>query len=182
MKTLRQFIIEAQNYKLKSGDMNIGFGKFKNLQPYISKSKILQDVTTYSVYSGTGLIPQIKELKASNPDSPEYTRFIKNTAIYLSSKIISKNKIDVIVTPKSSSNILNDLVREIKERNPHIQFYTESMIKVVDPSEIKIDYTAPGINDTIIKSLTKSIEQAKKDGYFQIKNVKNNLLNLSVVL
>jgi hypothetical protein len=142
--------------------------------PYLSKSQELAGYTVYSVYSShdpdtTDVLKAIKKRSDIQIDPEDYRKFVTRTAIFITAKIFSSEQIDCVVTPRSSSNILNDLIAELKTRNPHIKFLPESFVKTVDLSKIELDYTQPGLTDKIARSLNSIIRSATQTGRFEIK-------------
>jgi hypothetical protein len=149
-------------------------GKRIVMEPYKKGGKSTGGIDVYSVYNVHNQIDVIKSIKGKGPytiSSEDYQQFLKRTDLYISSKIIKSHKISTIITPKSSSGILNDLIVLLKKRNPHIKFLPETLIKVIDPNQIKIDYDHPKITDKISKRLEGIIRAAVKNKYFEIKKV-----------
>lgn len=148
--------------------INLKFGK-KDLVPY--KKKIAGvDLYVSSLYTalGDGSTDLLKMLKAKKISPTEYSMFLKRSAVY-TSYILKDLGIDIIVTPKSSSTLTNDFVRELQARNTGIKFIYDSFQKAKDPSEIKVDYGAEGLKDKTIKTLESSIRRGVREGYFQMK-------------
>lgn len=160
------------NYSDPAGvSTRLGKNKFV---PYLKKDKTLDGYSVYSVYSSgadttTDVLKSIKKKSDIKVSDQDYNHFINRTAVFITSKILLPNKIDCIVTPRSSTNILNDLLKQIQARNPHIEFFPESFIKTVDLSKIEIDYDNPKISPGIIRSLTSILNKSMKTGNFEIK-------------
>jgi len=159
------------DYKNKDG-LSSSFGKGKKFTPYEKKASISGN-TIYSVYNVKDLkgAPTIKAIKSGVANSSDYRHFIKRTAIFISSKILKKSKPDIVITPASTSFILNDLIEELKSIMPHVKFLKEKFSKVLDPKKITIDLDHPKITDKIIDVLESILKRAKRDGYFQLKKV-----------
>jgi hypothetical protein len=139
----------------------------------LSRNKVLNTIV-YSVYSvpkSTDILKVIKARSYNGIDisNKDYRYFIKRTAIFIANRIIKDIKPDIIITPKSTSLILNDLTDELKLILPYITFLTEKFRKVIDMDKIKVDRDNPNITDEIIKRIDGSIRRAKREGYFQIK-------------
>lgn len=154
----------------KKSDFSMSFGKDKKFSVYkytesISKVKVF---SVYGVKEEKGF-PILKGIKRGEAESNDYKHFIKRTAIFISHRILKDLKPDIIITPKSSSFILNDLLDVLEEINPHIKFLSEKIQKVDNIDKIKIDYNHKGISPDIIKSLESIIARAKREGYFQLK-------------
>ncbi len=162
------------NYSDNNGtSTKLGKGK-KFPVPYIKKDALLDGYAVYSVYAAsdaitTDVLMALKRKSNISINPADYKHFIKRTAIFISAKILAQNKIDVIITPKASTDILNDLLHELKERNSHIIFNPESIIKMVDFSKIIIDRTDPRITPAIIVRLELIIKNAMKTGVFEVK-------------
>lgn len=170
----------TQNLKFNYNDpagVSTRLGKSSGKQkfiPYLKKDKTLDGYSVYSVYSSsdestTDVLKALKKKSDIGVSEADYQQFITRTAIFISSKILTPNKIDCIITPKSSTSILNDLLKQLKARNPHIEFFPESFIKTVDLSKIEVDTTNPRITPAIIRSLTSILNTAIKTGRFEIK-------------
>lgn len=99
----------------------------------------------------------------------DYNQFLNRTAIYLQAKIIPKNT-DVVITPQSSSFILDNLIDNLKIRLPHIKFiksgFTKNNIK-----DIKLDYDNYNVSQGIKDSMKKLLDRAKTKGYLEMKKV-----------
>lgn len=146
----------------------------KEFTPYARKDKSVNGYTIYSVYSSddeflTDVLLAVKKKSAVQMDPAEYQKFITRTAIFISAKILAPNNVDILVTPKSSTNILNDLIVLIKARNPHIEFLPESFVKTADISKIAVDYNNPALTDKIAEKLEGIVRAANKTGKFEIK-------------
>jgi hypothetical protein len=156
----------------KSGEASTKLGKGKEFNPFQKKisstGKIIYSV--YNVKESTPVLKAIKSFDSQNATNiKDYQSFLKRTAIFISSRIFKEVKPDVVITPKSSSNILNDIIKELQNISPHIIFLQEKFKKIVDPEQIKIDYDNPSITPKIIDRLENILRKAKRDGYFQLK-------------
>ena len=162
----------AFDYGDKTG-VSTRMGK-KAFQPYLRKDQTLDGYSVYSVYSSsdenlTDVLLALKKKSTVQMDPADYQHFIRRTAIYITARILTPLKTSVVVTPKSSTNILNDLLAELKARSPHIEFLPESYIKTADISKIQVDRDHPSITDAIAKTLEGIIRAAQKSGKFEIK-------------
>jgi hypothetical protein len=162
------------DYKNKKG-VSTKFGK-AYFSPLKSKNQIY-DVNIYSVYKvknegqNVDILKTIKyhTYKGIDVNNKDYQYFIKRTSIFMSSKILKDINPEIIITPKSTSLILNDLLDQLKLIMPHVKFLSEKFQKVIDPDKIIIDRNNPKITQEIINRIEGSIRRAKKEGYFQIK-------------
>jgi adenine/guanine phosphoribosyltransferase-like PRPP-binding protein len=166
------------NYSDKQG-ISTKFGKTKSFDPYVSKGSNVNGVPIYSIYKTTkdeyvdvtSVIKQLKKQQNLSPD--DYTNFIRRTAIYISYKILTKSNdhqlVDVIITPDSTSSILDDLIVELKSRNPHISFVPKLYVKN-EISKIEIDKNHPKISPSIIRSLEYGLKRANDKDSFQMKD------------
>ena len=142
--------------------------------PYVKQDKTLGGYTIYSVYAADDATEILKTLKKKTDigmEEADYQQFLNRSALFITAKILRPNNIDIIVTPKSSSNILNDLLSLIANKNPHIRFLPDTYVKIADISKIQIDYNNPRITDTIAKRLEDIIHSAIKTGSFEMKKV-----------
>ena len=152
-------------------ELSTTFGKGK-FQPYVSKGKNVLGYPVYSVYKYNDSYKTLKALKRQNDvkmDNKEYDQFLNRTAFYLQAKVIPK-KTDVIITPQSSSFILDDLVDNLKNRLPHIKFIKSGFTKN-KVEDIKLNYDDYDIPDAIKDRMTKILDRAKKKGFLEIKTV-----------
>lgn len=160
------------DYNAPSG-VSTKMGK-KDFTPYARQDKSVNGYTIYSVYSSndeflTDVLLALKKKSSAQMDPEDYQKFLTRTAMFIGAKILAPNKVDILVTPKSSTNILNDLLVLIKARNPHIEFLPESFIKTADISKIAVDYNNPALTDKIAEKLEGIIRAAQKTGKFEIK-------------
>lgn len=145
-----------------------------NFIPYVKQDKTLGGYTIYSVYAADDATEILKTLKKKTDISmneADYQHFLNRSSLFITSKILRPNNIDIVVTLKSSSNILNDLLSLISARNPHIKFLPNSYVKVADLSKIQIDYDNPHITEKIAKTLEGIIRSAVRTGSFEMKKV-----------
>lgn len=165
---------DALNFDYDSSEgvsTKLGKGKF---QPFLRKDKSVEGYSVYSVYSFKGetttdVLLALKKKNKVRVNDSDYQNFIKRTAIFISAKMLMPLKIDCIITPKSSTAILNDVIGELRLRNPHIQFFPESYIKTADLSKIEIDTNNEKITPAIAKSLSGMLKTAVQTGKFEIK-------------
>jgi hypothetical protein len=155
----------------------VGKGKFT---PYGATANV-HEVPIEVVYSVSATDKDtknaiLKTLKRQHPEltmgKTVYTEFINRTAMFMSSRIVKKFNPDVIISPKSSSYMLNDIVDAIQARSPNVKVLREHFKKVDFVGEIEINRDHPKITDKIIKMLEDALHTAKKNGYFQMKKVK----------
>jgi hypothetical protein len=159
------------NIDYSSGGMT-KLGKGKAFQPYIAKGINVAHHPVYSVYKMVQATAVMSSIKGKGPyevDQNDYAQFLKRTSFFLYSKVIKPNNIDVIITPKSSSNILNDLLVDLQQRAQGVEFYPEHFVKSVDPSQIKIDTEHPRMTPKILAGLQGVLNKAIRDGYLEMK-------------
>ena len=100
----------------------------------------------------------------------DYRKFIGRTAVFIAGRILGPLRVECIVTPESSSTILNDTADELRRMRPDLDIMREKFRKL-DPSGIRIAEDDPRITPGIVKSLGRVILNAVRDGYFQMKKV-----------
>lgn len=158
------------DFKAKGGIIT-KFGKFKDMKPYIKK--VDSDVNAYSLYSQdsgitnaerTAILHQLK----SQTNSIEYNKFLNNSQIY-AQRILKPLKVDVIVTPISSSSLNKDFCDHLSKRL-NCDFYVESF-KKSPINKIEIDFENPKITTRIKEYLTKILQKAEETGRFQLSKV-----------
>lgn len=150
------------------------FGK-KKLEPYVTKSAMVNHNTIYSVYvkNDPDFVDIVKALKKKNDiqvDPDDYKQFLKRTTLYVA-RLLRSLKTDAIITPKSSHTFLDDLLESLKQRAPHINHYPSLYSKQTDISQIKVNYDDPRLTDKIAGSLEKILAKAKSSGTFEIKKI-----------
>jgi hypothetical protein len=149
----------------------------KKFIPFISNSSEFGKNKIYSVYNKgnvetpTEIFKAIKKQSTVTVASADYANFISRTAIFMADKIVRPEKIDVIVTPDSTSHLITDLIKELKLRLPHIRFLPNSYVKPTDLTKITIDYDNGKITPAIVKSLEKFLEKSRNDGKFSMKDI-----------
>jgi len=158
------------DYKSKDGTLQSKLGKGKAFKPFRKKDS-KSGHFIYSVYNVKDLpnAPTLKAIKSGVADTADYRYFLKRTSIFITSRIFKDIKPDVVITPASTSYILNDLIDELKKITPQVKFLKEKFKKVLDPNKIVIDYNNPKITPAIIKGLEQIIKRGRREGYFQIK-------------
>jgi len=161
------------------GAQSTKFGKRKFL-PYVSKAKKFDGIPIYSAYKlsphiGNKVLKSLKRKSDVEFKEHDYDFFIKKTAIYLASNTFGAlNDVDVIVTPQTSSFIINDILEQIHEIKPNIKIIKETF-KKVDISKLKVDYdTMP---PSMAKRMKAILETSKKVGYLEIKKVPKQFLS-----
>lgn len=166
----------TEAFDLKDGKLNFksdtgiksSFGKGKALTPY-TKKILGDDLISYSLYNAntdnsTDIMKAIKSADMTNDDVKE---FLNRTAIY-AARVLRGLKVDVIVTPVSSSPLTKEFVKEISRRTNY-DVYTDSFRKVPDFSKIRIDTSHPGLTDKIKDSMEKIIDRATRRGNLSVK-------------
>lgn len=166
------------NYKDTSkGDnkesIGTSFGKGK-LIPFMKSDSILDKKKVYSVYKSSGATDILKAIKSKNDidmDSDDYKKFINRTAIYLS-KVIQDEKVEVILSPKSSAKMVDDVLDAIKLRLPYIVDFKAVFEKIsVDDIKNVSMIDDPRVTDKIRLSFETIKKKAIKDGYFAMVKV-----------
>ena len=150
-----------------------GFGKGK-FKPYKKSGSVLNDKLVYSVYSGGGATDILKALKNKNDifyDQEDYDYFINRTSIFIG-KILRENKIQVVISPMSSSNLVQDVMTKVQEKNPNLTYFT-SVFKKVKPQDIQNIYLAddPRVTPKIQKSFEYIKNAAIKNEYLAMIKV-----------
>lgn len=141
------------------------FGKGKKLTPF---KKTLEDtrITVYSLYQAKDETETLKAIKSADMQSDEMRKFLSRSAIY-ASRVIRPEKIDVVVTPQSSSILNSEIAQEIRKRI-RADFFIDSF-KKVNTSKIEVNKDHPKITPDIIKSMEKTLERTKRNGFFTVK-------------
>lgn len=141
--------------------------KFKpNGSLYLSKGKNVMNVVTYSVGNYSD-VDALKLIKSQFYDTSENAKFIKQEAVPKLTDVV--RDIDVIVYPQSSSKLLKYFGEQIGKKC-NAKLIPDSFIKSL-PSEITIDTGGIEIDLNTFKGLYKIIENAEKNGYFELKKV-----------
>lgn len=164
------------NYnKNKSSKDSIGtsFGKSK-FKPFKKSGYVLDNKEVFSAYSGGGATEILKALKNKNDityNKENYNYFINRTAVYLT-KIIKDNKIQVVISPKSSSNLIIDVMDKIQEKIPELTFFT-SVFQKVTTEDIKNIHLEddPRVTDKIRTNFDYIKRSAIKNEYFAMVKV-----------
>jgi len=173
-----KLVFDYNNLKPNKDEISTKMGKKEKgvkFVPFASSTDTLNKYKVFSVYSTKGankskILKTIKKQTDLEMSNTDYERFIIRTAIFMSAKIVSPNKIDIIILPKTSSKILFDLVDEISSRNPGVSYISQQFTKT-KPKEIKIDVDHPKINDNIISKLEIIKQNAIKKDNFEMKKV-----------
>lgn len=157
------------DYESKPGDnINLRFGK-SSFKPYVKRvTGVELDALSLYTSKGPDATVILKQLKAMKIDKAVYSQFLNRSAVY-ASKLIRDLKIDIIVTPKSSSSLTHDFASKLEQRNPGIEFLLDSFAKSDDPSKITIDVDNDKLSDKVKDTLESSIRRGVKLGYFQMK-------------
>jgi hypothetical protein len=142
------------------------FGKNKKLDPYEKK---IGDTISYSLYNvGSAPAALLKMIKKDDfifSDAGKH--FIKRSAIY-ASKVLRPKKIDVVVSPLSSSKLTEQFLIELGSRNNY-DIYPNMFVKQPDISKIRIDKDHPSISPKIITKLEKTLERAQRKGKLSLQ-------------
>jgi len=143
------------------------FGKGKKLQPF--KKKVPgTDMTSLSLYQAKGSAQILKALKNANfKTDQDVKQFLNRSAVY-GSRILRAKDVDIIVSPKSSSDLVKEFAKEI-ERRTYYDFYIDAFQKTVDISKVEIDREDPRITDDIIASMEKILTRSKGKGFLSVK-------------
>lgn len=147
--------------------ISTSFGKGSNFKPFrkvVSDNLISSSLYNAKVKNKTELLNAVKY---ADFNSDEVKAFLTRTAIY-AARVIRELGVEVIVMPKSSSDLNKELAKLIGERM-NIDIYMDSFAKTVDVSKIKIDVSNPKLTDTIKVSLEKSLERGIKRGNVSVK-------------
>jgi len=149
----------------KDSKVSTSFGKDKKLSPF--KKKLNDDLFSYSLYISKDATDVLNAVKKTDLSSDNVVSFIKRSAIY-ASRILRKHKPDIIVTPKSSSDLAKIFAESIEKRNNY-DLFVDSFEKNPDISRIGIDKDNPKISSEIIKRMSTALRTAKKKGFLSIK-------------
>lgn len=165
------FTYNKQKSTKNSIGTKFGKGKFK---PYKKSGSILNDKLVYSVYSTSGATDILKALKNKNDifyDQEDYDYFINRTAMFIV-KILRENKIQVVISPMSSSNLVQHVMDKVQEKNPNLTYFT-SVFKKVKPQDIKNIYLDddPRVTPKIQKRFEYIKSAAIKNEYFAMIKV-----------
>lgn len=109
----------------------------------------------------------LKAVKGADLNTSEMNAFLIRSAIY-AVRVLRNFKVDVIVTPASSSNLTKEFVNRIAER-ANYDVYTDSFRKSPDISKVKIDINHPAITKDIIKSMQSILDRAIRKGNLSVK-------------
>lgn len=162
MLSFKKYVISES---LTLYNKTLRYGKGKNNA--LLKMK-LGDFDAHSLFSMKEFsTAELKELKSGK--SEEYAKFIKSAAIYCSI-YIRKKGITLITTPEStSSNILNDFIRELKAiTGDSVDFVPNKFLKVV-PSKILLrrEDIPEKIKDRVEREYARVIKMDK----FELKKI-----------
>lgn len=157
-------------------DVNTRLGK-TGFIPYEKTINSVLKRRAYSVYSIGGttsksaghlFMRMVKKMEKTDG----YKKFINRTAVFIAGQIVKKNKIDFIIAPKSSSSLVDDVLKSVQSKTG-VKVLSHGFEKA-DISKITIDYKHPKITDKISKRLESNIRKAKKDGLFEMKTILPN--------
>lgn len=155
----------------KSGEgIGTKFGKDKNFAPY-TKTIPGTDMKCYSLYvsnkaKSSEVLKAMKNVDYSNSD---VSQFLNRSAVY-ATRVLRGTPIDIIVTPKSSSNLTKEFVKDLAARN-NVSVMVDSFVKQPDISKIEIDRESPKISENIIKKLETILRKAKENNQFKLSKI-----------
>jgi len=169
------------DYGSKKGGLSTKLGKVTKddkFTPKKSSSKKTGGYDVFSVYSigkkTATILKTLKKKTSIDMDREDYDRFLKRTAIFIAGKIIKD--VDVIVFPKSSSFLVQDLVEMISKIEPKIKIISDGFLKN-DVDKIKINYHEYKVSDKTRRAMENIIKKSKKQGYLEVKTVPKMFLN-----
>lgn len=184
-------MIRSDIYYDKAGELDIDYYKdnhrgipikqgrdAKNV-PYITADKLLNGHKVYSVYSfgkGDDYVGIFKDIKKGSMNRELYDEWINHTAFYINSTIFPvTGRPDIIAVPQSSSNLINDLAKELT-RLSGIDYLPNAFIKnPVD--EIIIDIPeGVKVSESALKSAEKALDRIRQIGKFEAKAVPKRML------
>lgn len=145
------------------------FGKSKKLSPYRKKISGVDDLVSYSLYQAKtdNSTDVLKALKKADFRDEDVAQFINRSAVY-AYRLLRKQKVDVIVSPKSSSDLTKEFVNQIKRRGNY-DVIVDAFTKKKDISKVEIDRDHPKITDKIIKSMERILKRAEEQGHLSVK-------------
>jgi hypothetical protein len=168
MKTFKEYLTE--NIDVVDGKLDFSsetgisdsFGKGSKFAPYKKRVED-SDIIVYSLYStkienSTEILRMIK----NSDDTDELKKFLNRSAVY-AARVIRPLEIDIIVTPKSSSDLTKSFVEELQRRTNY-DIFIDSFHKTPDISNIIVDKIHPKITDKIADSMQKVLDSAKRKG------------------
>lgn len=172
------------DYTKNISGISTKMGKDKYFTPFQTSGKMFGKDVIISGYSSkllNGEQIQPKELRVIiynliKGKAGEYTLsneeidyFVKRTIIYLN-RYFNKNNLsfDIILLPKSSSNLNRKMAEEFRKRFPYeVQLYSDEITKS-SPKDLQIVGNPP---EEIEKALQKIINKWNIDGKFEIKKL-----------
>jgi pyrimidine operon attenuation protein/uracil phosphoribosyltransferase len=145
------------------------FGKGKAYTPFVKKVEGVPDLFSYSLYQAksANATDVLKAIKAADMNDQLVRAFITRSAIY-AARVLRSLKADIIVTPHSSSPLVNTFVKELAKRTSS-EIYIDSFAKRPDLTKVEIDTTHPNITPAIAKSMQSTLNRAVKQGYLSVK-------------
>jgi len=145
------------------------FGKGSALKPFsklISIGDVKIEANSLYLAKSEDSVSIMKQLKLdSNTETEVAKKFIVRSAVY-GARVLRGSGIDVIIVPKSSSK-LNTLFAEELGKRLNVPVIHDSFDKNPDLSTLEIA-DDPRVTPQIRKSLTNSIETAKKRGVLKL--------------
>jgi len=161
----------ANNKSGQSTKLGKSVGKSKFL-PRVSKSQTTEGYTVFSVYQmrkgSSKIVKSLKKKTAIQMTREDYDHFITRTAIFIAGRILKKT--DVVVTPSSTSFILDDILDKLVSINPKIKYIRETFHKN-DANKIKIDYSKFEVSDKVKHMLEGILAKAKIEGFLEVKKI-----------
>ena len=137
----------------KDAKVSTSFGKDKKLSPF--KKKINDDLFSYSLYISKDATEVLNAVKKTNLGSDSVKSFLNRSAIY-GARVLRKHSPDIIVTPKSSSDLAKEFAKSIGKRTNY-DLFVDSFEKNSDIGKIGIDEKNPKISDEIIKRMRTAL-------------------------
>lgn len=143
------------------------FGKGRFLKPYTKK--LSDDLMTYSLYQAKNANSSeiLKALKSADYSDEKVRHFLNRSAVY-AVRILRDLDIDVIVTPRSSSDLTKEFVGEIQRRTNY-DVIVDAFAKKIDLTKVEIDRNHPKITPQIIRSMESTLRLAIRRGHLYIK-------------
>jgi len=153
----------------KDTGVKTSFGKSKKLTPFTKTIEGTDGSIAYSLYQAKtrNSTDILKSMKSVDFSDPEVQQFLNRSAIY-AARVLRSLKVDIIVTPKSSSDLTKEFVKQVQRRSNY-DVLIDSFTKRPDLSKVQIDVDHPKITPDIIKSMQSILKRAIKDGRLSIK-------------
>lgn len=152
----------------KGSGIDTRFGKSKDLKPFRKKvpGTDMESISLYQFKSATDILKALK--KADFRNDQEVRQFVNRSAVY-GARILRSYDIDIIVTPKSSSDLVKEFAQQIQSRT-YYDFYIDSFQKTPNLNNVYIDKDDPRISDSIANSMERTLDKAKSKGSLSVKS------------